>query len=125
MSFGLAFTYTMAYGGSAGALVNPYVGFLIYVCFALLRPGPGLWFWSVPDGNYSKILAISLLIGWAIRGGGNWKLGPAKAPVLALIAYLGWHLLSTAGAVNQTIAWEWVEKQSKIVLVVVVGATMV
>ena len=39
---GLAFTYLMTYGGSAVALVNPFVGLLIYVCFAIIRP-ESLW----------------------------------------------------------------------------------
>ena len=123
---GLVFTYLMCYGGSAVALVNPYVGLLIYVCFAIIKPGPGVWYWSVPeDGNYSKVLAISLLVGWALRAGGDWRFGKAKPIVLALILYLGWNVASAVPALHQDVAWDWVETQAKIVLVVVVGATLI
>lgn len=125
MSFGLLFTYVMAYGGSAVALVNPYVGLLIYVCFAILKPGPGLWYWSVPDGNYSKVLAISLLVGWALRLGGDWRLGRAQPVVWSLVAYLAWNAVAAVPALRQDVAWGWVEEQAKIVSVVVVGATLI
>ncbi len=35
---GLLFTYGMTYGGAATALFNPYICFLIYVCFGIIRP---------------------------------------------------------------------------------------
>lgn len=125
MSFGLLFTYAMTYGGSAVALVNPYVGLLIYVCFAIIKPGEGLWYWSVAPGNYSKVLAVSLLIGWALRLGGDWRLGRASPAVVALVLYLAWNVLSAVPAIRQDVAWDWTEKQAKIILVVVVGATLV
>ena len=64
---GLIFTYLLTYGGAAASLFNPFIGLLVYVAFAILRP-ESLWHWSVPEGNYSRIVAIALLIGWARRG---------------------------------------------------------
>jgi probable O-glycosylation ligase (exosortase A-associated) len=124
MSFGLAFTYLMSYGGAAVALVNPFVGLLIYVSFAILKPGPGVWYWSVPDGNFSKILALGLLVGWAARGFGDWRLGRAGATLGALLAYFVWTMLSATQALIPDIAWDWVESQGKVILPVVVGITL-
>jgi probable O-glycosylation ligase (exosortase A-associated) len=122
---GLAFTYLMSYGGAVVALANPFVGLLIYVSFAILKPGPGLWYWSVPEGNFSKILALGLLAGWAARGFGDWRLGRAGLPVVALLAYFAWNVLSATQALIPTVAWEWVEAQGKVILPVVVGITLI
>ena len=74
---GPLFTYLLTYGGSLAALFNPFVGLLVYVCFAIIKPEV-MWFWSVPPGNYSRIIAISLLIGWALKGFGGWQFGRAR-----------------------------------------------
>lgn len=122
---GVIFTYGMTYGGTAAALANPYLGLLIYVCFAVLRPGVGLWYWSVPPGDYSKYLAGGVVLGWLIRGAGSWRFGRAKPMVACLIAFLFWNVLSAIPAVNQELAWERVEALAKIILVVVVGVTLI
>lgn len=122
---GLIFTYVMAYGGSVAALLNPYVGFLIYVAFAILAPGVGCWAWSVPVGNYSKVLAVSVLAGWAIHGAGEWQFGRARLIAGALVAYLIWNVVSATEALVPEVAWEWVEAQGKIVLMVVIGLTLI
>jgi probable O-glycosylation ligase (exosortase A-associated) len=122
---GLIFTYAMTYGGALVSLFNPYVGLLIYVCFAIVRPHH-MWHWSVPEGNYSKIVAIALLIGWALRGFGDWKLGRAWPTTLALIGFLAWTVVSAATrATNQQAAWDFVDLLAKIVLPFVVGVTTV
>ncbi len=35
---GLIFTYVLTYGGALVSLFRPYYGFLVYVCFGLLKP---------------------------------------------------------------------------------------
>src|SRR5947209_1001688 len=112
---GLVFTYLLTYGGAAASLVNPYIGLLVYVAFAVLRP-EALWAWSVSGGNYSKIVAIALLVGWLIRGCGDWRLGRAWGVVLALLGYLAWSVVGAAAADNQEVAWHFVEELAKIVL---------
>jgi O-antigen ligase len=121
---GLAFTYGMTYGGALIALFNPYVGFLIYVCFGIIRP-PDLWYWSVPQGNYSRILAVALILGWVMRGFGDWRLGRAWVYPAYLVAYLGWAALSATQALIPSEAWVWVESQAKIVIPVIIGLTLV
>jgi probable O-glycosylation ligase (exosortase A-associated) len=126
MSIGLVFTYLMSYGGAVVAIVNPFIGLLIYVCFSIFRPGSGLWYWSVPEnGSFSKILAIGLLIGWALRGFGDWRFGRSSLTVIALLAYLIWSVLAISQALIPSFAWIWVESQSKIVLVVIAGITLI
>jgi len=121
---GLIFTYAMTYGGAAVSLFNPYIGFLIYVCFAIIKPD-ALWYWSVPEGNYSRIVAIALLIGWALNGFGSWKFGRARVIILSLIGFLVCCVLSSFSAFAPQIAWVFTESIAKIVLPFVVGATLI
>jgi probable O-glycosylation ligase (exosortase A-associated) len=121
---GLIFTYVLTYGGAVASLITPYIGLLIYICFAVIKP-ESMWFWAVPAGNYSRIIAIALLAGWAIRGFGDWRLGRATPIVLCLIGYLGWMALSAVLAPDQSVAWPFVEEQFKIVLPFVVGVTVI
>lgn len=121
---GLLFTYALTYGGAVASLFNPFVGLLIYVCFASIRPET-LWHWAVPPGNYSRIVALALLAGWAVNGFGNWSFGRAKPIVYALLGYWLWACLSATQAEDQSRAWRWVESQGKIVLPFLVGMTIV
>jgi probable O-glycosylation ligase (exosortase A-associated) len=124
MEKGLIFTYVLTYGGAVASLFNPYVGLLIYVCFAIIRP-ESLWFWSVPPGPYSRIVAIGLLIGWAIHGFGRWQFGRGKAVVTFLILFLVWVFLAALQATYAFAALEWAEMLSKTVLPFVVGMTII
>ena len=97
---GLLFTYLMTYGGALASLFNPYIGLLIYICFAIIKP-ESLWYWSVPAGNYSRIVALALLVGWALQGFGDWRFGRAKGVVIALVGFLGWSMLGYLLAPNK------------------------
>jgi probable O-glycosylation ligase (exosortase A-associated) len=121
---GLIFTYALTYGGALVSLVNPYVGLLIYLCFAIVKP-EAMWYWSVPRGNYSRIVAIALLTGWLIQGFGRWRFGRATGIVAALIGFLLWSALSAAAAAEAEPAWGFVEEATKIVLPFVVGITTI
>jgi putative inorganic carbon (HCO3(-)) transporter len=121
---GLLFTYAMTYGGAAVALVNPFVGVLIYVGFAILMP-EFLWPWEVPQGNYSRIVALALSVGWVAKGFGDWKFGRARGVVLALLGYWAWAAVSASHAPNQPVGWGFVEKISKIILPFLVGITTI
>ena len=73
-------TYALAVSGTVG-LIGLAVGCLYFrrvdaasptsyevtVAFAILRPD-FLWSFSVPQGRYSLIVALSLLAGWALHG---------------------------------------------------------
>src|SRR5262245_40372250 len=111
----LLFTYALAYGGAVAALFEPYVGLLVYVCFAVIRPAL-IWPWSVPVGNYSRIVGIALLVGWALKGFGSWRLGRSRGVVFALVGYLAWAVISGTQATEPAIAWGFVDTMAKIVL---------
>ena len=121
---GLIFTYAPTYGARIASLANPYAGLLVYICFAIIKP-EALWYWSVPEGNYSRIVAVALLFGWVIHGLGRWNLGKAFGIVAVLIAYWLWASLSATMAADQTLAWKYVEELTKIVLPFFVGISTI
>lgn len=122
---GLLFTYLLTYGGAAAALFNPFVGMLIYLGFAILKPDM-LWPWSVPPGNYSKVVAIAMLVGWAFRGFGRWQLGRAWAVMVMLACFLLWTAVAANFAVaDRAAAWMTVDGLLKIVLPIFVGITTI
>lgn len=122
---GLLFTYLLTYGGAVVALINPFVGVLIYIAFAILMPEE-LWPWSVPhDGNYSRTVAIALLVGWALKGFGSWQFGRGRAVITLLIGFWIWSAICATRAPNQAVAWGFVEHLAKIVLPILVGITSI
>ena len=121
---GLLFTYALAYGGSVAAVFNPFIGLLIYVCFAITRPEV-LWGYSVPVGNYSRIIALSLLIGWGIKKGGDWNFGRSVRILLCLVGFLCWMAVAATVAAYPDVAWVRVEALAKVVLPFFVGMTAI
>ncbi|PHR95885.1 MAG: hypothetical protein COA78_29455 [Blastopirellula sp.] len=121
---GLLFTLGLTYGGSVIALFRPWYGVLIYATFAIIRP-EATWPWSVPPDNYSRIIAIALIIGWAINGFGNWNFGKAKPIVYCLLGYWAWLIISACFAPHQDVAWLDVELHSKILLPLFIGCTLI
>jgi len=122
---GLLFTYALTYGGAVVSLFNPFYGLLIYFCFAIIKP-ESLWHWSVPVGNYSRIIGVALLLGWALNGFGNWDFRRARPIVFLLLAYFGWMILSAINAeVSPDVAWGKVESIAKIVLPFLAGVTLI
>lgn len=121
---GLILTYALTYGGCAVALFQPWIGVLIYIAFCILKPD-SIWFYSVPAGNYSRIVAIGLLIGWGLRGLGSWRFGRATPIVWSFIAFVGWAAISAARAPFQDTAWAYVEMIVKILLPFLAGITMI
>jgi probable O-glycosylation ligase (exosortase A-associated) len=121
---GLIFTYVMTFGGAFLSLVDPYIGLLIYVCFGIINP-QAMWFWSVPQGNYSRIVAAGLLVGWGLHGFGRWQLGRAGVVLGMVTAYWAWAAVSAILAPDPDRAWVFVESLAKIVLPFVVGLTLI
>jgi probable O-glycosylation ligase (exosortase A-associated) len=121
---GLIFTFGLCYGGALISLFNPFVGLLVYVCFAIVKP-ESMWYWSVPEGNYSRIVAVALLIGWVGKGFGSWRFGRASVIVAALMGYFLCVVVSTSWAIDGSKAWAFVEALAKIVLPFLVGITVI
>lgn len=124
MSLGLLFTYGMTAFGALAGPFRPFYALLIYISFAILKP-ESLWPWSVPVWNYSRVVGIALLVGWAVNGFGQWRFGKGRGTVYALILFGVWSVFSAALAPNQQIGWMFVEKQAKIVLPCLAGITLV
>lgn len=122
--FGLLFTYGVTLFGSLAALLNPFYGFLAYVCMAVLKP-EHLWFYNVPQNNYSRVIGIAMLVGWVLHGFGDRKLGRGASAVIALLGFFVWSGMSATLAPVQQPAWAFVEALAKIVLPVLVGLTTI
>jgi O-antigen ligase len=114
----------LTYGGAVVSLVNPFYGLLIYICFAIVRP-TSLWHWSVPPGNYSRIIGIALIAGWLLNGAGNWSFGRARAPLLSLVGFWLWAAICTPVSVDPLLGVEFIEEMGKIVLPVLIGTTLI
>src|SRR5262245_35542605 len=115
MEKGLIVTYLLTYGGALVSLFNPYVGLLIYICFEIIRQ-ESLWHLSVPAGNYSRIVAIGLLVGWGLHGCGSWNFGRGRPIVLAIVGFWVWAALSGLQAPDGERSWLFVESLGKIAL---------
>ncbi len=123
MEKGLIITYLLTYGGALVSLVNPFIGLLIYICFAIIKP-ESLWHWSVPEGNYSRIVALALLLGWFINGLGNLNFGKARLIVFCLLGYWFWMILAALHTPRFEPNWPYVESIGKVVIPLVVGVTL-
>ncbi len=121
---GLLFTYGMTIAGSVLSLISPFHGLLIYVCFALVKP-EALWPWDVGAGNYSRIVALSMLLGWSYTRNANFRLGTAIPTAVILVVYWIWSIVGTFHAPVQDIAWGFTEMLTKIVIPVLVGITTI
>jgi probable O-glycosylation ligase (exosortase A-associated) len=121
---GLIFTYAATYGGAFISLFNPFIGLLVFVCFSIVRP-ESMWYWSVPAGNYSRIVAIALLAGWTFRGFGRWNFGRGRGIVWAFILFVAWNAISADQSEFRETAFSDVESILKILLMFLVGITVV
>jgi probable O-glycosylation ligase (exosortase A-associated) len=122
---GLLFTYALTYGGALVSLYRPFYGLLIYVAFSILRP-ESLWYWSVPQGNYSRIVAIGLLLGWGLNGFGHWRLGKSRAILACFVGFWVWALASTlTAALFPEWGFRWLENMAKILLPFMAGLTLI
>src|SRR6266481_2235925 len=121
---GLIFTYALAYGGAATSLFRPLIGLYIYVLFAIIKP-ESLWPWSVPQGGqFSRIIAIALLLGWVISGCGDWRLGSARPIVFAFVGFWCWAIVCALFAPDWDRSWYFIESIAKILIPFCVGVTL-
>ena len=120
---GLIYVYVLTYLGALLALFYPLVGLFIYIHYAIIKP-ESLWYWSVGaqgPGRYSFIVAVGMLIGWAIRGLGDWRLGRGGAAAAFLLGFLGWVSLGYFFCRYPILAREYIVSLAKIVLPFLVG----
>lgn len=121
---GLVLTYVITALATVGALRSPLIGLYVYVGFAVLRP-QALFGWA-GDMNYLSLsVGTAMLIGWAGQGFGSWNFGRARPVVVALLLFFGWLVLSAFFALNTERAFKQVSYLARVVLPVLVGATMI
>jgi probable O-glycosylation ligase (exosortase A-associated) len=121
---GLIFIYVMTYGGALVSLFNPFIGLLLYVSFAIIKP-EAMWFWAIAPGNYSRIIALALLTGWMFQAFGSpWRFGRAGAIAASFTGFWLWAVMAAPFAGNQPVAWVFVETIFKILLPFLVGMTL-
>lgn len=123
---GLVYVYLVTYVGAALSLFYPLVGLTIYIHYAILKP-ESLWFWSVGargPGRYSFVVAMGMLVGWAIRGFGDWRLGRAGIVVAMLVMFLSWVSLGYFFAEHPELVKSFVTSLLKIVLPFLVGISL-
>ncbi|MBL4711513.1 MAG: O-antigen ligase family protein, partial [Gammaproteobacteria bacterium] len=94
MSPALLVTYLISYGGALIAPFLPFIGVCMYISLSIIKPTK-TWFWAVPDGSYSKIVIIAVILGWVIKRFGNWDFGKAKLIVVCFAAFIAWSFMST------------------------------
>jgi O-antigen ligase len=121
---GLVFTYVLTFAGLFVSPFRPFVGLLVYVCFAIIKPDI-MFHYSVPAASYSRMIFFALFIGWIIAGFGNRQFGRAALPAMSLALYLMWSVLSAWLAPDQRLAWEGVEEAAKIVITFLIGLTLI
>jgi O-antigen ligase len=121
--FGLALTYLLAYGGALASLVFPIVGLLVYVCFGILKPDY-FWYDSVPAGNFSRVVAIGAITGWALQGFGRFRLGKALPIAAVITSFWLWSILS-ASLAGHPENFPFIIDIGKILLTFIVGVTLI
>jgi putative inorganic carbon (HCO3(-)) transporter len=121
---GLVVTCLLAYGGALVSLAYPYVGFLIYILFAILKPDY-VWYDSVGPGNYSRVLGVGMLLGWALQGFGGLRFGRGGAIAAVLTAFWVWAGVSGALSAHPQAGWAFIVDIGKILLTFLAGLTLI
>ena len=120
---GFIFIYLLTAFGVVGSLWTPLIGLFVYVAFAVLRP-QYLWGFAGDMSNLSLIVGVAMLVGWALKGFGEVRLGRGRIVVALLLLFLLWTALSATQAISPETAYPWVIELLKIVAPVLVGVTM-
>ena len=120
---GLILTLLIAYGGAVVALFRPLVGLFAYTLFSIIRPQL-MFGWAGDVGQVSQISGVALLVGWALQGGGNWRLGRAWRFVILVSGYLATVALSAVFAARSDVGWGEVIERAKVVVPFIAGLSL-
>ena len=104
---GLLFVYTLTALGVFGSLRKPIIGLYVYIVFAVLRP-QYLWAFAGDMSNLSLMVGVAMLLGWAMTGFGEKRVGRGGLIVALMLAFLCWTTISAALAGNSDVAFNWV-----------------
>lgn len=121
--YGYIASLLMAYGGAVVALFQPLVGLVIYIIFSLMRPQQIFGFAGDLSG-ISNVIGIATIVGWVLKGTGNWDLRRAWPYVWLLLGFFAFTCVSAFFAANQPVAQDYVIQRLKVVVMFLIGITM-
>ena len=121
---GLILIYIITAIAAFGGLRFPLLAFYVYVGLAVLRP-QAIFGWAGDLSNLSLIVGTSMLIGWVVNGFGSWRFGRGRAVLLLLLGFVSWFTLSGFLGIHVERSMDSLVGLSKVVLPVLVGATMI
>ena len=121
---GLVLLYLIAIASTILALFRPKFGLYAYLLFAILRP-QYLFGFAGSFANFSMVVGVAMLMGWAFKGFGSWDFGKGRWVVAGLVGFALWSAMSALGALEPRLGWFALVNLSKIVLPFLVGVTMV
>ena len=120
---GLILTYLITFGGALAALPYPLIGLQVYVGLAVLRPF-AIFGFAGDLSNLSFVVGVAVLIGWALKGFGNWRFGRAWPVVGFFLFYVVWFLMSAWQALEPAVSFASATELSKLVLPFFIGVTL-
>lgn len=120
---GVILVYLSTAVGILGSLYNPVIGLFVYVGFAMLRP-QFMWSFAGNLGGMSQYVGIAMLVGWALKGFGGFKMGPGRTAAGVLLGFAAWAYGSANQGVSPVNANLWVIELAKVVAPFLVGVTM-
>lgn len=124
-SKGLIFTILLTAGGAVAGILHPFYGLLAYIALAILRPGTGMWKYTLEPWNYSRVVGVALLAGWVLHAFGKWDLRRSGVVIGLMVAYWFWLIPSTLMSLDPPRGWEVFVFYAKVFLPVLVGVTMI
>jgi probable O-glycosylation ligase (exosortase A-associated) len=104
------------------AVFNPFVGVCIFWLFDIVRP-QYMFGWAGLQGDFSQVVALGTLAGWALKRFGTWNLGRGKFIYGLFVAHGVWVLLSALFASNHDVALAFVIEHLKRTLMFTVAIT--
>jgi putative inorganic carbon (HCO3(-)) transporter len=120
---GLILTYLITAAGTIGALRYPLIGLYVFAGFAVLRP-QFIFGFAGDIRNISLVVAIALLIGWALKGFGSWRMGRARPVFMMFLLFVAWFVLAAFHARDTVGSFLAVQEFAKLVLPFIAGITL-
>ncbi|MFN3231944.1 MAG: putative O-glycosylation ligase, exosortase A system-associated [Alphaproteobacteria bacterium] len=115
------FIFALVFATVPAIFAWPYLGVLAWTWISFMNPHR-LAFGSVGSFPVAEVVAISTLVAWAISR--EPKELPLRPMVIMMIVYFGFTTLTTAFAVNQSLAWDKWEIFAKVILFTLVAISL-
>jgi probable O-glycosylation ligase (exosortase A-associated) len=120
---GLILVYIITYASAAVALWNPLIGLYVYVGLSVLRPQFIFGFAGDLSGM-SVLVGYGLLIGWALKRFGSWRVGRGTPIVLSLVGFVILYMISAVFALDTAASFATFTPLAKLILPFLAGVTL-